>query len=114
MSRCTRVVLSPDPCTHILKPSASDTSSDTPPPNCCYLPCPPHSDDEVKYLLLGHNLLPEGMASHLVSSILAGLAVATTTNPVSGWLIVGGCRGVAKQQAWCLLACSRVMTCSTW
>jgi hypothetical protein len=38
--------------------------------------------DEVKYLLLGHNLLEEGPAAHLVSSTLAGLAVATTTNPI--------------------------------
>jgi hypothetical protein len=42
----------------------------------------------VKYLLLGHNLLSEGVAAHLVASISAGLAVATTTNPVraaSSW-----------------------------
>lgn len=38
---------------------------------------------QVKYLLLGHNILPEGVAAHLVASLLAGLAVATTTNPVS-------------------------------
>lgn len=38
---------------------------------------------QVKYLLLGHNILPEGIAAHLVASLLAGLAVATTTNPVS-------------------------------
>lgn len=38
--------------------------------------------DEMKYMLLRHDILPEGLASHLVSSILAGLAVATTTNPV--------------------------------
>lgn len=38
---------------------------------------------QVKYLLLRNELLPEGLASHLVASILAGLAVATTTNPVS-------------------------------
>ncbi|KAF6264115.1 mitochondrial carrier domain-containing protein [Scenedesmus sp. NREL 46B-D3] len=38
--------------------------------------------DEVKYLLLGQGLLQEGMAAHIVSSITAGLAVATTTNPL--------------------------------
>lgn len=38
---------------------------------------------QVKYLLLRNELLPEGLASHLVASTLAGLAVATTTNPVS-------------------------------
>ena len=43
----------------------------------------PTFGSQVKYLLLGHNILPEGIAAHLVSSILAGLAVATTTNPVS-------------------------------
>jgi solute carrier family 25 protein 14/30 len=38
--------------------------------------------DEVKYLLLGQGLLQEGVAAHVVSSITAGLAVATTTNPL--------------------------------
>jgi hypothetical protein len=38
--------------------------------------------DEVKYLLLGQGLLQEGVAAHIVSSITAGLAVATTTNPL--------------------------------
>lgn len=36
----------------------------------------------MKYLLLGQGLLQEGMAAHIVSSITAGLAVATTTNPL--------------------------------
>jgi len=38
--------------------------------------------DEVKYLLLGHGLLQEGLAAHFVSSAMAGLAVATATNPI--------------------------------
>jgi solute carrier family 25 protein 14/30 len=38
--------------------------------------------DEVKYLLIGKGLMQEGVAAHIVSSITAGLAVATTTNPL--------------------------------
>lgn len=38
--------------------------------------------DETKYLLLGSGLLQEGIAAHMCASIMAGLAVATTTNPI--------------------------------
>lgn len=38
--------------------------------------------DEVKYLMLGSGYFQEGLATHFVASTLAGLAVATTTNPV--------------------------------
>lgn len=38
--------------------------------------------DEVKYLLLGSGLMGEGLGLHFISSCLAGLAVATTTNPI--------------------------------
>lgn len=38
--------------------------------------------DEVKYLLIGNGLLEEGVGAHIASSITAGLAVATTTNPL--------------------------------
>lgn len=36
----------------------------------------------MKYLLLGNGILPEGIGAHMASSIVAGLAVATTTNPL--------------------------------
>jgi hypothetical protein len=38
--------------------------------------------DEIKYLLIGQGVMQEGVAAHIVSSITAGLAVATTTNPL--------------------------------
>lgn len=38
--------------------------------------------DEIKVTLLREGLLEEGPAAHFVASSLAGLAVATTTNPV--------------------------------
>lgn len=38
--------------------------------------------DEIKYTLLRQGLLEEGPAAHFVASTLAGLAVATTTNPI--------------------------------
>ena len=44
--------------------------------------CDMYAADEVKYLLIGNGLLEEGVGAHIASSITAGLAVATTTNPL--------------------------------